>query len=1684
MGHYLAQCLVILIVHTDFVYSKSHYVTPSPGGPCPQNSSCLTLSQFAASSSYNDTDISLLFLPGNHTLDREVLLTQLSNFSMTKYGLDNETVFVECSTYHGRFRISETTSVSLKDLHFISCGSNSVSQVKWLTITATTFQGVQEGNTVLELNEVSNASIVETCFLSNSLHYPNVNQLNSVKKILEYVYFQRSTPSGALYTAFCNVSIISGKFMHNIADIGGALVAHNSSLYLARSTHSYNTANIGGVMVTSGSTIDMDNNSFINNAAAQSGGAMVTYNDTFTIRSTTFTNNSADFKGGVMATYGDSSFDIKNSTFTNNRADRSGGVMITSGDSSFNISNSTLTNNSAEYGGVMWSSDNSSFDIRNSTFTKNSAAYGGVMRTFRGSSFNISNSMFAKNSAYRGGVMGTFGNSSFNISNSMFANNSASQDGGVMRTSRDSSFNISNSMFTKNRAYRGAIMFTDRNSSFNFSNSTLTNNSAEYGGVMWSSDNSSFNIRNSTITKNSAAYGGVMRTFGDSSFNISNSMFANNSAGQNGGVMRISSDSSFNISNSMFINNSAGLSGGVMRTSGNTSLNISNSMFINNSADRDGGVMRTSGNASFKISKSTLLNNSAFRLGGVMITFDNASFNISNSMFSNNSADRGGVMYTYGNSSFMISNSTFTNNRADGSGGVMRTSDNSSFNISKSMFTNNRADHDGVVIVCINGKFNVDSCNINLNAVTNQGKGVIFLLQCSAHITNSTFDQNIGSLYIFYSKLTFSGYLNFENFTEALRPGYVITNQEGGAITSFQSTVIFARESIVHFSNNQASQGGAILATESTITIEGEIKIGKNMATMANSSGGGISLKQSHLEIEGRCQIVNNVAVRGGGIHASSSTIAVYHPGILQVTNNSAEFGGGLYLEVNPKLYVLKNILVRSPDNEHIISCTGNRANYGGAVYVADDTNSGACSPDNECFIQALALYQERTYSRNLENILFSMNRASEQGSNLFGGLLDRCIPSPFAEVYRVTSRIHYSGITYFGNISNTELDSISSRPVRVCFCNSEHKPDCSYQPPTIRVQKGKEFNVSLVAVDQVNHTVNADISSVLSSPLGGFGEGQQTQSVGRNCTILTYNVFSPHDFETLYLYPNGPCESATFSTSHVTIQFIECTCPVGFEPLSNSQSPTRCECVCDSALSPYITVCNITTSSVLRMDTNSWITYINDTDPPKYVIYQNCPFDYCKPQIQSVIINFNIPNGADSQCAFDRTGTLCGTCKENLSLSLASSRCVPCHTHWPAVFVIILLAAAIAGILLVAALLALNMTVSVGLINGFIFYANIVSAGSAIFLPSSNQQEFNLPSLFVAWLNLDIGIDVCFIDGLDAYTKTWLKLAFPVYIISLVVLVIIFSEYSPRFAGLIGKKDPVSTLATLILLSYAKLLSVTITALSFAVLHYPDGKQETVWLPDGNVKYFQGKHIPLALTAMLIIVVGLPYTILLFLWQWIVRASKWKIFNWTTNTKLNVFIATYHVPHNSKYRYWTGLLLLVRVVLYIVASATVSANPQTIPLITNILVGGLFLFSKIFSLRVYKSTTVDVVDTVLCFNLLALSSLSQFDFKASITKQTAVAYTSTIVTFFFFIVVIFYHVFLLIKKEKPHPEDLNEYPLTPVKPAKVKVTVVTHSVIEPPKRDNQDPPPTDITYSNEQEITDYSQIVTPPYIV
>ena len=634
----------------------------------------------------------------------------------------------------------------------------------------------------------------------------------------------------------------------------------------------------------------------------------------------------------------------------------------------------------------------------------------------------------------------------------------------------------------------------------------------------------------------------------------------------------------------------------------------------------------------------------------------------------------------------------------------------------------------------------------------------------------------------------------------------------------------------------------------------------------------------------------------------------------------------------------------------------------------------------------------------------FSDSSAGVDGSNLFGGLLDRCTVHRSRELFQETDISKSAGLTTFqksSNITESQLDSISSHPVRVCFCR-ESQPDCNYQPESIQVDRGKTFPKQLIAYDQVHNAVNATIDCTLNSSAGGLGEGQVIQHISEGRSELHFNLFSPFDSEDLLLSMRGPCNVKGISERSIKIE-ITCTCPIGFQISNNDE--TACDCVCHRVLQSYEkTECNTTTESIIRKE-KFWITYVSHINSSGYIIYPYCPLDYCHPPEKQVSVNLNVPNGANAQCASNRSGILCGTCKPGLSVSLGSSHCLHCPTYWPGLLITIVIVFILSGIGLVTLLLVLNITVAVGTLNAIIFYANIMAANKSALFPTS---KVSFASVFISWLNFDLGFDTCFYIGMNTYVKTWFHLAFPAYIMFLVAVIIQVSRHSDIFGRLIGRKDPVATLATLILLSYTKFLQVIIAAFSYATLNYPDGSKKSVWLPDATVGYLTGKHSVLIATAMLIHLVGLAYTFLLFLWQWFLCCPRKRV-KWIRNQRFSSFLEVYHVPYTPKHRYWTGLLLLVRVSIYLVSGFNQSGDPRIVLLSTIFTVSCLLVFIAMFGVRMYKHWFINAMETFTYFNIITLSIFAWYTFDTNI-NQAAVTNISVGITFIQLLVVISYH--------------------------------------------------------------------------
>ena len=652
--------------------------------------------------------------------------------------------------------------------------------------------------------------------------------------------------------------------------------------------------------------------------------------------------------------------------------------------------------------------------------------------------------------------------------------------------------------------------------------------------------------------------------------------FGSNNATVGGAI--IATHSTIQVSNSDFNDNSAQAGGAIFAETG-SEITIMDSRFMNNAfvaTNSIGGAVHIEDSTASIGGDSSFSNNRAFAGGAVAFFVSNGT--IFDGNFSNNFAIAAGAIYCY-NGSASIKGGHFSKNLAAHSGGVIYSL--LSEIVMDGNFYENRAVRGAVLYVeecrVQFGSSSWTSVNITDNSA--QAYATLYLAESTGHFTGSVnMTNNKGTLVIFNSKVTFAASIVFINChgVEFTSGGVA----EGGAITAFQSDVIIDGE--CKFYNNSAETGGAVHLTESTLYVNGRMIITNNTA-LAN--GGGMYLYQSEISCQQRGTLVisdNKANENGGGIFAVSSTIKVttqsyfVQGAYLEITNNSAKRGGGIFLQANAKIYVFKTDTFQDVNSTmYLIS---NTASYGGAVFVDDSTNFGTCVADStsECFFQVMALHQFPPFNIT-RSISFSGNNALTSGSALFGGLLDRCTVSPFAEIHNIIEKHYENSIEYLRNTSNAELDSISSYPARVCFC-VDNLPQCnnnSYQERPIKVMKGETFTLSLVAVDHVGQTVDATIQSSLTFTESGLGDGQLMQRVTEQCTNLTFSVSSPHTYENLTLYAsNGPCRDAELSRITFDIEFVDCSCPLGFQV--SRLNTTSCMCECHEQITDV--TCDITT--------------------------------------------------------------------------------------------------------------------------------------------------------------------------------------------------------------------------------------------------------------------------------------------------------------------------------------------------------------------------------------------------------------------------------------------------------------------------------------------------------------------------
>ena len=864
--------------------------------------------------SCNSLDQALANLASNVLINitTDVTLSSLISISNLEYvsinGHNNPTVNCKIA---GRIHFRFCDNCIVQGVTWDGCGIENIdnhSEPGWLklsnssnvTIQNCTFQ-YSKGQAVV-LSEVSGEVNIKDCnFVYNSyykdhgsvIHYTTdaASKCSQHLFTISNCYFTDNEGAKSLVyienrISECNddinVTFHGSNFWYNQ---GLSIYVVNQRLYFTgKFLFQYNTAKNGaGIYVIDHSTVIFGENSDVK-----------------------FTQNSAKYKGGAALLRNHSSiiFDQNSTVNFNINSATSGTIYSDIGSNVVFKANChvTFSHNSATQLCAAICSSNHSYIIftgnSNVTFSNNTALNSVRIGLEYGDPFcpDIENYV-GKNNAINGGST-IFSSSHSHISfegtsTTIFKDNNAHFGGAILsyNHSHISFEGVSTAMFKDNKAYLvgGAICsFSHSHLSFKrFSNISFSDNTAFLGGAISSKDYSNISFEENSITlfNNNIATG--------------NSLYY----GGGGGAM-LNCDHSYLV------------------FKGNSSTS-----FSNNIADFIGGAIFSYryGNMSFEENSTTLFRNNVAKsvAGGAMLNIYHSHLAFkgnSNTSFSDNTAHFYGgaiVSFEYSNIFFEENSTTLFNNNKGNLGGAILFNFNSVISFKgycSVTFNNNKAIRSGgAVYYCA-------------TSILNNQDGFLLLLHSPYAFCRTT--ENFG-----YGSIVMVSFLEFAN---VIFKNNIASDNGGGLYCEHHLSLMFKGNTVVKFSDNKATNGGAVYfaSNDNFRLIDVSFFEFTNVTFKGNEAsqkGGAMYCGGRNYMIGGNSVVTfsdNKARQNGGVLYSMNSYVSFNGNSKVSVAYNEARLDGGvIYCGVNSTVSFLEFTKV---------SFNSNQADNGGVLFAND----------------------------------------------------------------------------------------------------------------------------------------------------------------------------------------------------------------------------------------------------------------------------------------------------------------------------------------------------------------------------------------------------------------------------------------------------------------------------------------------------------------------------------------------------------------------------------------------------------------------------------------------------------------------------------------------------------------------------------------------------------------------------
>ena len=712
------------------------------------------------------------------------------------------------------------------------------------------------------------------------------------------------------------------------------------------------------------------------------------------------------------------------------------------------------------------------------------------------------------------------------------------------------------------------------------------------------------------------------------------------------------------------------------------------------------------------------------------------------------------------------------------------------------------------------------------------------------------------------------------------------------------------------------------------------------------------------------------------GVVIDATDTNIYLSGNILFDGNKGTSGGAIKMKYGSRLHFMDGLTA---------NFTSNQALLGGAIY-ADVNNE-----HEECTFR---------FQSKFITVFFNNNIATVAGDDIYAFPIFHCQFNDSINSYTPLQAMKLYNQYFYLRPENTVL-SFSTKPTKLLLDKTTTSNGEIYTYP------GQMVSLNLSALDDLNRFVYSNVkvdiipekSDSISRLWLSYEDKVQIvqESSHKNFTHINFTVHtttvSNRSFDGILILSLSDYPEAKYLVVHIH------PCPPGFI-LTNGI------CMCSPALYTFAKAnslpmtCSIQTQTFSRSSiTVSWAGIIEMEDGINlFGISRSCPLGNCvaKPgYFQSteekemfVTLQTDDETYRTPLCINHREGTLCGKCKNGLSVVFGSQKCMRCSNKW--IWTALLQVAL--GPIVIYLLYALRLTLTIGTLNGIVFYAQAANGGltGLLIVHSSGDIVLTVAEKlalgFLSFLNLNLGFPLCLYDGMTELWKAGLSLVFPIYLLTIVVVLIILSRYSTWLSNRISDSS-VQVLVTVVHLSFSKLLIAIIDVFTLARV-YTDNGYTDVWYWDGGVRYWSSEHCSLVIYSSLIVFsLVVSYISILLLAKPLRHCSL-------ANKYLRPVLEAIHAPYKEDKEYWFVLRLILVIILYIIYAVYRGKDELKIYVASTPIVI-LFVIGQAY-VKPFKNGFLNIMDSWLMFIITFTYATTWYYL---ITHQLDVTFTISVVS-------------------------------------------------------------------------------------